>query len=65
MDEPWCGSDGRTYPSLCHLRATTCMERTAVVPLYEGECLTTMEGDTYAEEKEEHEEEEEDRKSEE
>ncbi|RZC40666.1 Kazal 2 domain containing protein [Asbolus verrucosus] len=33
-----CGSDGRTYPSACHLREKTCRQGKAIPIAYKGPC---------------------------
>ena len=33
-----CGSDGRTYPSRCHLQVTACKNQTSVIYKHKGKC---------------------------
>lgn len=36
--EPWCGSDGRTYASACHLAQHNCLHGQSVLMQYSGAC---------------------------
>ena len=36
--KPVCGSDGKTYPSLCSLQSESCKTRGAVKFSYNGKC---------------------------
>ncbi|TRY74458.1 hypothetical protein TCAL_12493, partial [Tigriopus californicus] len=40
IDAPVCGSDDKTYPSECSLKATACAEKSGLVVAYAGKCET-------------------------
>ena len=48
-DSPVCGSDHKTYGSICKLRATACKQAKAIIVLKKGPC-NDREGNTDNEE---------------